>query len=97
MERMLLLLPKNNVLFFIASNENICTTQFKNANTFKIKNSFSVKDLYGLSKCDYIIGPPSTFSAWASLFENINLYHIEDIKIDFNLDNFIKIEDLWFT
>ena len=30
-------------------------------------------DLYALSRCDYIIGPPSTFSQWASYYGHVPL------------------------
>ncbi len=37
-----------------------------------------VEDLYTLASCDYIIGPPSTFSAWASFYGNVPISFIED-------------------
>lgn len=35
-----------------------------------------VEDLYCLSQCDLIVGPPSTFSQWASWFGGVPLYVI---------------------
>jgi len=37
-----------------------------------------MEDLYGLSQCDLLMGPPSTFSTWASFFGQTPLYHIMD-------------------
>lgn len=37
-----------------------------------------VGDLYALAKCDYILGPLSTFSQWASFYGNKPLYHLCD-------------------
>lgn len=38
-------------------------------------NGSSIEDMYALSKCDYIIGPPSTFSGWASFYGDVPLFH----------------------
>jgi hypothetical protein len=37
-----------------------------------------VEDLYALAGCDAIVGPPSTFSAWASFYGERPLHHVED-------------------
>jgi hypothetical protein len=34
-------------------------------------------DLYLLSTCDYIMGPPSTYSLWASYYGSVPLYQIK--------------------
>jgi hypothetical protein len=35
-----------------------------------------IEDLYALASCDYIIGPPSTFSQWASFYGNVPRYMV---------------------
>lgn len=55
------------VKFFIASNEIINPDDFSELNIFYFGES-AIVDLYSLAECDYIIGPPSTFSMWASLY-----------------------------
>jgi hypothetical protein len=35
-----------------------------------------VGDLYALARCDYIMGPPSTYTQWASFYGNQPLYHL---------------------
>jgi len=37
-----------------------------------------VGDLDALAKCDYIFGPVSTYSQWASFFRNKPLFHLDD-------------------
>ena len=32
------------------------------------------EDLYALAECDYLIGPPSTYSMWASFYGNVPIY-----------------------
>ena len=36
----------------------------------------AVEDLYALSRCDYVVGPPSTFTIWASFFGRAPLLHV---------------------
>lgn len=55
------------VTFLICSDENIDLNAFEGLDVFKLSNCSSTHDLYALSLCDYIIGPPSTFSTWAAL------------------------------
>ncbi len=95
MKKLLTIFATQKVIFFIASNEKISLSSFSNINCFKIPNSFSIKDLYGLSICDYIIGPPSTFSGWASFSGHTPIYFIENMKDEFSLNSFINIEDIW--
>ena len=47
-----------------------------------------VGDLYALAACDYIVGPPSTFSAWASFHGEVPLHHFEDPGAELRLDAF---------
>jgi hypothetical protein len=84
------------IAFFITSNEKIDTTFFNGYNFFYLPNSIMAEDLFFLSKTDYILGPPSTFSAWASLYGETPLYFVENDKTDFVITDFIDIKDLWF-
>lgn len=47
-----------------------------------------VEDQYLLAECDYILGPPSTFSKWASFYGRKPLYQVLDPNADFSLDDF---------
>ena len=69
------------VKFFIASNEKINSNDFEGLEYFSIENSNVVKDLYGLSFCDYIIGPPSSFSRWASFYGEVPIYYLMNTQI----------------
>lgn len=46
------------------------------------------QDLDSMSVCDYLIGPPSTFSCWASYIGNVPQYFIEDINRTIQLNDF---------
>jgi hypothetical protein len=83
------------IAFFIASNEAINLECFSKFKYFTSIECSPLNDLIGLSKCDYICGPPSTFSAWASLSGHVPLYFIENINQLISKDSFINIEDVW--
>lgn len=48
----------------------------------------AVADLYVLASCDLIIGPPSTYSLWASYHGGGKLLHIKDAHTDISLLDF---------
>lgn len=87
------------VNFFIFSNEPVDEEIMSRFSLINFKGSDAITDLYSLSQCDYIIGPPSTFSQWASFMGRVPLKFIahkqEKIALsDFNyilsIDNFVK-------
>ena len=53
------------------------------------------EDLYALSTCDYIIGPPSTFSLMASFYNDSNLYWVLDKNKKLDSNSFQKFEVLF--
>ena len=57
--------------FFISTNEKIHLEGFCDFDIVKIPTTKPAEDMYCLSKCDYIIGPYSSFSAWASFYGNV--------------------------
>ncbi|MES2568232.1 MAG: alpha-1,2-fucosyltransferase [Bacteroidota bacterium] len=57
------------------------------SNTYFSKQDVK-SDHYLMSRCDYIIGPPSSFSGWASYIGNTKLFHLKDKSCDFTLDDF---------
>lgn len=73
------------VAFIVCSNEEI---DLENFNGFKIHSGpgHELEDLYSLAQCDYIIGPNSTYSMWASFYGEVPLFFIQepDITVDFN-------------
>lgn len=83
------------VTFFISSNEKVDFYKFKTVDYFSIPNGEATMDLYGLSLCDYIIGPPSTFSGWASYYGNKPLYFIENPEDGISISSFKYITEIW--
>lgn len=87
--------PSKKIAYLVASNENIKLSEFNGLSCFSIPNSSSTHDLHALSLTDYILGPPSTYSAWASYMGNVPLYFIKDPSKQIHLADFINILDVW--
>jgi len=76
---------KHKCVFVIFSNENICIKKEKKF--FHSKNKWYV-DHFLMSKCDMLIGPPSTFTLWASYMGKVKYFHIKDDSGKIHLDDF---------
>lgn len=90
----------HNVHFLIASSSIADRTVFDGMNvtysTSLEKSTHYIGDMYELSQCDLILGPPSTFSAWAAFLgqvpilpflgkrteENMLMNHLFDAVLD---------------
>ncbi|HOZ87710.1 MAG TPA: hypothetical protein PL029_08130 [Bacteroidia bacterium] len=79
LKNLALLFKNEQVHFLISSNE---TTGLNAADFSGFKITFApgheLLDLYCLSKCSYIAGPPSTYSMWASFYGQVPLCMISD-------------------
>lgn len=77
------------VRFVLCSNEPVDPTAYRALDT-RGGPGHPIEDLYTLASCDYIIGPPSTFSAWGSFYGNVPIRFIDDpmrvpVLTDFNV------------
>lgn len=78
MERMLTLLGEDTAfIVFTDEVEKVHELDDERWTTI-ISGKSAVEDLTIMSKCDYIIAPPSSFSGWASYAGNVPLYRIVD-------------------
>jgi hypothetical protein len=80
---------QKETFFIIFSNEHI--TLQENESTVFSKNEWFV-DHHLMSCCNYLIGPPSTFTLWASYIGKIPYYHIsnKDTKLSLNSFEYCK-------
>ena len=46
----------------------------------------AVQDMYALARCELIVGPPSTFSGWASFYGDVPLLQIQRADQEIRLD-----------
>ena len=92
------LFPQNQVEVVIVGNEENLNTELYNV-ALPVKIYFpqgnAGEDLYALSTCHYLIGPPSTFSLMAAFYNDANLYWIFDKNIELQKNSFRKF-DYWF-
>lgn len=88
MQEVLAQLPGKNVKFLIASDEPI---NLENYATLGSKIVWEPRepiiDLMALAYCDYIVGPPSTFSQWASFYGRVPLHMVCDLGQPVDLKN----------
>jgi len=83
--------PNRKIKFLMCSNEIINDASFSN---FRISMGLNheLMDMYSLAQCDFLIGPPSTFTNWASIYGNVPLYKIRDADSIITLENFEVIQ-----
>lgn len=71
--------------FIIFSNEPVSLAQREN---MLISHNEWYIDHMLMSQCDRLIGPPSTFSLWASYIGKVNYYHFKDGSGIIHWENF---------
>ena len=85
------------VSFFISSNEDFSLDLFEGCQCrrFGKEPSGAILDLYTLSVCDFIMGPFSSYSRWASFIGEVPLCFLESKDQQFTKDSFSKIVDFF--
>ena len=67
MEQLRVILSPKVVVFLIFSHENLPAGSLPSG-CFICSSESALEDMYSLAECDFILGPPSTFSMWASFY-----------------------------
>lgn len=76
LERMQSLLAPARVGFLICSNATHQPKAFTGL-IWSAGPGSATADLHAMSCCDYVVGPPSSFSAWAAFQGNTRLLHLD--------------------
>lgn len=77
------------LLFILFSDETI---NIKRADNIIIsKNEWFIDQLL-MSKCDFLIGPPSSFTLWASYIGKVKFFHIKDNTGQIKINDFSYCE-----
>lgn len=79
--------PYWKIKFLLFSDESIIISNFGASNVIA-SNQEMIIDLYLMAKCDYIIGPISTFSGWASFCGQVPLFHLGSTDINMKMEDF---------
>ena len=61
--------------FLVCSNEPVNTASYSGINVHRGPDHL-IGDMYALARCDYLIGPPSTYTLWASYYGGVPLLQI---------------------
>lgn len=82
------------VKFVLFSNEPLDLAKFTENNIEVVKmEGDAVEDLCCMSKCDYIMGPPSTYSWWAAMYGNCKRLILESRNMEYSWDDFMYLEE----
>lgn len=87
MHRVEALFPGQQVRFLICSNETVPAEFFQDFD-YRLSTNHLVEDMYALADCDYLLGPESTYTMWASFYGQVPLYQVYDLEKPFTRDSF---------
>ncbi len=76
--------------FLICSNESF-DWHHEDVELLRISDADGITDLYGLSSCDYIMGPPSSYSQWASFVGNVPIHFLLSDNAEVSLEQFSQV------
>lgn len=88
-------LKGRKTIFYISTNEQ-CRDwiQQSDLSICDFRGKSAAMDIYALSQCDLILGPPSSFSRWASLMGHVPIYQIWDKKEKITASSFSPLRYL---
>ena len=91
MERLFKMLKlSGKVIFLLFSNEKVEEQDFRNPYfSTKLVSGTAAHDFHMMAKCNYIMGPPSSFSGLASYLGKVPRYMIEDTKKNISPNNLL--------
>ncbi|RTQ48955.1 hypothetical protein EJV47_15290 [Hymenobacter gummosus] len=69
--------PATRVAFLVAASEAPPPPEAFLGLTVRYASGHFVEDMYALAGCDYLLGPPSSYSMWASFYGEVPLLHVE--------------------
>ena len=75
------------VRYLICSNEKQDECLFEGLD-YVMGNADQLEDMYAFASCDYLIGPPSTYTMWASFYGSVPLFVIETLDTAITLKGF---------
>lgn len=80
--------------FLLCSNEKIDCEKYRRAGlSVSQPGKSSIEDLCLLSKSDYVMGPPSTYSFWAAMYGNKPRCILDDSSMDITWKDFRYFEE----
>jgi hypothetical protein len=80
--------PDREVTFLVCSDEPVPQDEFAGLDVVRGPGQ-ELEDLYALAGCDLILGPPSTYTLWASYYGEVPRYSISDPAEPVTRDSFL--------
>jgi hypothetical protein len=77
-------LPNQRIVFLVCGNAIMNRDDFGDLNVH-FGTGHLIEDLYAFADTDYLIGPPSTYTRWASLYGGVPLEHVEHLDQELKL------------
>jgi hypothetical protein len=87
MARFAAAMPEKQIRFLVCSNEKQDEELFQGLD-YVMGTDHPVEDMYAFAACDFLVGPPSTYTAWASFFGSVPLYFLKTAADFINADEF---------
>jgi hypothetical protein len=87
MRRVMVLFPGRRIVFLVCSDQPLDLAAFDDL-PCAAGTDHAVSDLYALARCDYLLGPPSTFTVWASFYGRVPLWSPQRPNDEATLDAF---------
>lgn len=89
------LFPTQKLHVLLCSNEQVSIADFTGLGAeISAGPGHELLDLYALAKCHYLLGPPSTYSMWASFYGKVPLNMLHNIDKPIVLSDFKCISEL---
>ncbi len=92
--------PDKEVHVFLSTNDSSVTAKSFQQLCPQVKmhhlQGSAPEDLFMLSECDYLIGPPSTFSLVAAMYRDIPLYRMDSADASLMTHDSFRLFDYWF-
>ncbi len=93
--------PGKTVHVYLSTNDMSISAEHYSQLSGGVKNvhllgGSPANDLFMLSDCDYIIGPPSTFSLVAAMYRDLPLCRMDTAKAEALSMNDFRLFDYWF-
>ena len=92
--------PERNVHVYLSTNDGMVTEErfqqlCPQVHIHHLQGS-APEDLFMLSECDYLMGPPSTFSLVAQMYRDIPLYRMDTADEQAMTMEGFRLFDYWF-
>lgn len=87
MKRFVSEMPEKRIKFLICSNEKQDEGFFQGLN-YLMGNNHQLEDMYAFARCDFLIGPPSSYTTWASFYGSVPLFTLHSANDVFSFEDF---------